>query len=72
MVDMHSFDFHAYDTMTIEQLSEVRHDGLKRIDTITKVMRDHVRQEHSEGTPILKLAKRAGVTRPTIYAWLSE
>lgn len=72
MVDMQSFDFHAYDSMTIEQLSEVREQGLKRVDTITKVMRDQVREEHAQGTPILKLAKRAGVTRPTIYAWLSE
>lgn len=72
MVDMQSFDFHAYDSMTIEQLSEVREQGLKRVDTITKVMRNQVREEHAQGTPILKLAKRAGVTRPTIYAWLSE
>lgn len=72
MVDMQSFDFHAYDSMTIEQLSEVREQGLKRVDTITKVMRDQVREEHANGAPILKLAKRAGVTRPTIYAWLSE
>ena len=72
MVDMQSFDFHAYDSMTIEQLSEVREQGLKRVDTITKVMRDQVREEHANGAPILKLAKRAGVTRPTIYSWLSE
>jgi hypothetical protein len=72
MVDMQTFDFHAYDSMTIEQLSAVRDQGIQRVDSVTKVMRDHVRREHAEGTPILKLAKRAGVTRPTIYAWLSE
>lgn len=72
MVDMQTFDFHSYDNMTIEQLSLIREQGIKRVDTVTKVMRDQVREEHAKGTPILKLARRAGVTRPTIYAWLGE
>jgi len=72
MVDMQSFDFHSYDTMTIEQLSVIRKQGLNKVDTVTQAMRDHVRDEHANGTPILKLAKKAGVTRPTIYSWLEE
>lgn len=72
MVDMQSFDFHSYDTMTIEQLSEIRRQGMKKIDLVTNVMRDQVREEYANGTPVLKLAKRAGVTRPTIYSWLGE
>lgn len=72
MVDMATFDFHSYDTMSIEQLANVRYQGLQRVDTITEVMKEQVKQAHAEGTPILKIAKRAGVTRPTIYSWLSE
>lgn len=72
MVDMGTFDFHSYDTMSIEQLADIRNQGLKRVDTVTNVMREQVKQAHADGTPILKLAKRAGVTRPTIYSWLSE
>jgi hypothetical protein len=72
MVDMQTFDFHSYDSMSIEQLANVRDQGLQRVDTVTHVMKEQVKQAHAEGAPILKLAKRAGVTRPTIYAWLAE
>jgi AcrR family transcriptional regulator len=72
MVDMGTFDFHSYDAMSIEQLADIRDQGLKRVDTVTNVMREQVKQAHADGTPILKLAKRAGVTRPTIYSWLGE
>lgn len=72
MVDMGTFDFHSYDDMSIEQLADIRDQGLRRVDTVTSVMREQVKQAHADGTPILKLAKRAGVTRPTIYSWLSE
>jgi transposase len=31
-----------------------------------------VRAEHTEGDNIKQLAKKLGVTRATVYAWLSE
>jgi len=35
-------------------------------------LRARVRAEHTEGDNIQRLAKKLGVTRATIYAWLAE
>jgi hypothetical protein len=66
------FEHHAYDDMSVEQLAVIRDYGLERVHTVTEVMKKQVRESHTRGVNIKKLARQAGVTRPTIYKWLSE
>ncbi len=71
-MDNMTFEHHAYDDMTVEQLAVIRDYGLERVHTVTEVMKKQVRESHTRGVNIKKLARQAGVTRPTIYKWLSE
>jgi transposase-like protein len=71
IVDM-TFPHHSYDDMSVTQLAQIRDYGLDRVQTVTEVMKIRVREEAAEGAEIKKLAKQAGVTRQTIYSWLSQ
>jgi len=71
MADM-GFDHHAYDNMTVEQLAVIRDYGLERVHVVTEVLKKQVKAAHDNGVNIKKLSRQAGVTRPTIYKWLSE
>ena len=72
MLDMGTFDYHSYDQMPLDQLAHIRNDGMKRVDQVTEVIKQKVIEERDNGTPITKIAKTAGVTRPTVYSWISE
>lgn len=72
MLDMGTFDYHSYDLMSLDQLAHIRNDGMKRVDQVTEVIKQKVIEERDNGTPITKIAKTAGVTRPTVYSWISE
>ena len=71
MVDM-AFPHHSYDDMTVSQLAQIRDYGLDRVQTVTEVMKRRVKEQAAEGAEIKKLARQAGVTRQTIYSWISE
>jgi len=65
-------DFKTYDHMTIEQLADIRAWQLERLERVSQAIRARVRAEHTEGDNITAMAKKLGVTRATVYAWLSE
>ena len=65
-------DFRSYDDLTIEQLGDLRAWQLERLERVSQALRARVRAEHTEGDNIKALAKKLGVTRATVYAWLSE
>ena len=57
---------------TLEQLADLRVWQLARVEKVTAELRERVREAYLAGTTIKTLAKKAGVTRRTIYSWLSE
>jgi AcrR family transcriptional regulator len=58
------------DFQTLELVADRRDMLLERLDKETRLLADKVREEHAKGEPINKLARRAGVSRPTVYSWL--
>ena len=65
-------DYRDYEDMNIHQLAAIRQDVLDRLDMVTTALKKSARKEYETGSQIKKLARQAGVTRRTIYAWLSE
>jgi transposase-like protein len=57
---------------TLEQLADLRVWQLERVEKVTAELRSRVREQYLQGTTIKTLAKKAGVTRRTIYAWLDQ
>jgi hypothetical protein len=57
---------------SLEQLADLRAFQLERVEKVTAELRSRVREQYRQGTKINTLAKKAGVTRRTVYAWLSE
>jgi DNA invertase Pin-like site-specific DNA recombinase len=57
---------------TLEQLADLRAWQLARVEKVTTELRSRVRDQYREGVKLSTLAKKAGVTRRTVYAWLSE
>jgi hypothetical protein len=64
-------DFRNYDDLTLEQLGDLRAWQLERLERVSEALRARVRAEHTPGDNIKRLAKKLGVTRATVYAWLS-
>jgi hypothetical protein len=65
-------DFKTYDEMSIGQLGDLRAWQLERLERVSQALRARVRAEYKQGDNIKALAKKLGVTRATIYAWLAE
>jgi transposase len=61
-----------YDDMSLGQLGDLRAWQLERLERVSQALRARVRAEHTQGDNIKQLAKKLGVTRATVYAWLSE
>jgi hypothetical protein len=61
-----------YDDMSLGQLADLRAWQLERLERVSQALRARVRAEHTEGDNIKQLAKKLGVTRATVYAWLAE
>lgn len=61
-----------YSEMSLERLADTRAWQLERLEQVQEALKAKVREEHAEGVAIMHLAKKAGVTRPTLYSWLSE
>lgn len=69
---MTPMDYQDYEGMTAEQLATIREYALNRVAIVTEALKRAVRDEHAKGTDIKKIARKSGVTRRTIYAWLAE
>jgi transposase-like protein len=69
MMNSSSYDLQD---MTLSQLADLREWQLERLEKVTHNLRERVREEYEAGTNIKALAKKAGVTRRTIYSWLGE
>jgi transposase-like protein len=69
MMNSSSYDLQD---MTLSQLADLREWQLERLEKVTHNLRERVREEYEEGANIKALAKKAGVTRRTIYSWLGE
>ena len=61
-----------YDGLSTEQLADLRAWQLERMERVSQALRARVRAEYVQGDNIKRLAKKLGVTRATVYAWLSE
>lgn len=61
-----------YDDMSLGQLADLRAWQLERLERVSHALRARVRAEYTQGDNIKQLAKKLGVTRATVYAWLSE
>ena len=57
---------------TLETTAQRRQFALERVDKTTRELQQHVRDQKDAGASIDSLAKRAGVTRATIYSWLQK
>ena len=69
---MSPMDYQDYDGMDAEQLATIREYALNRVHMVTEALKQAVKDEHNQGTDIKKIARKAGVTRRTIYAWLAN
>ena len=65
-------DYREYENMPLEQLTVIREHALDRVNKVTEAMKIQIKAEHQTGVPIKKLARKANVTRNTVYAWLAE
>jgi ubiquinone biosynthesis protein COQ9 len=65
-------DFRNYDELPLDQLADLRVWQLERLERVSQALRARVRAEYKAGDNIKHLAKKLGVTRATVYAWLSE
>lgn len=69
MDDMYNFES---ENVTLDVLADRRQWALERIEKQTLELAEKVREEHAAGVQPGQLAKRAKVSRPTIYSWLKE
>jgi transposase-like protein len=58
--------------LPLNQLADLREWQLERLEKVTRELRKRVQEEYAEGANIKALAKKAGVTRRTIYSWLEQ
>jgi len=55
---------------SLDMVADMRDWELSRLQIVTDVLRDKVREEHAKGIGVTDLAKKAGVTRRTIHQWI--
>lgn len=60
------------DELTLDVAADQRLWQLERLDKQTQRLIELVREEYAKGVSIQALAKRAKVTRATIYSWLAH
>tara|TARA_S200002703_G_scaffold146216_1_gene141099 strand:+ start:825 stop:1034 length:210 start_codon:yes stop_codon:yes gene_type:complete len=61
-----------YSEMSLESLADTRAWQIARLEQVQDALKEKVRIQYQAGDSIMHLSKKAGVTRPTLYAWLSE
>lgn len=57
---------------TLETIAERRQWRLEQLEQTTELLARKVRDEYGDETDITNLAKRARVSRPTIYRWIES
>jgi len=57
---------------TLESLADKRAWLLERIETYETEIIEHVRDEYLKGASARAIAKRLGVTHPTVLKWLRQ
>jgi DNA invertase Pin-like site-specific DNA recombinase len=69
-----NYDSSGYDldNLKLDQLADLREWQLERLEKVTRELRKRVQSEYAQGVNIKALAKKAGVTRRTVYAWLEQ
>ena len=67
-----SFNYDDQGKLTLDIIAERRRWQLEQLEKNTEILADFVRDEFAEGKEIANLAKRAGVSRPTIYRWIGD
>jgi DNA invertase Pin-like site-specific DNA recombinase len=69
-----NYDSSGYDldNLKLDQLADLREWQLERLERVTRELRKRVQSEYAQGVNIKALAKKAGVTRRTVYAWLEQ
>ena len=60
------------ESMSLQQLADLREWQLERLGKVTTALRGRVQTEYEDTANIKALAKKAGVTRRTVYAWLGQ
>jgi len=67
---MFNYESVNYHEMSVEQLGGIRDFALLKLEAVSEALRARVRDEYESGVEISKLAKKAGVSRQTIAAWV--
>lgn len=55
---------------SLDMVADMRDWELSRLQIVTEVLRDKVREGYASGIGVTELAKKAGVTRRTIHQWI--
>ena len=56
--------------MSTKQLVDLRAWQTERLEAVTQELKARVQAEYEHDKNIVSLAKKAGVTRRTVYAWI--
>jgi len=59
-----------YSEMPLEMLGDIRDYALLKLEAVSEALRGAVRAEYEDGVEISVLAKKAGVSRNTVSAWV--
>jgi len=69
---MISTDSYNIQEMSTKQLADLRAWQTERLEAVTSELRSRVEAEYQNNKNIMSIAKKAGVTRRTVYAWVKE
>lgn len=67
-----TWNIEADSNETIEVIADRRQWRLEQLEQTTELLADKVRDAHASGEEIVTIAKRARVSRPTIYRWIGH
>ena len=57
---------------SLEVIAERRRWRLEQLEQTSELLAQMVRDAHAQGEDIMKLSRRAKVSRPTIYRWIDR
>ena len=67
---MFNYESIDYSEMSVEKLGDIRDYALLKLEAVSEALRARVRADYEAGEEIPTLAKKAGVSRQTITAWV--
>ena len=67
---MFNYESIDYSEMSVEKLGDIRDYALLELEAVSEALRARVRADYEAGEEIPALAKKAGVSRQTITAWV--